>query len=127
MPGLVLQMRQRTRQDIRNIMGSEGAASDVTAMRVGITATRKLGGAVVRNRVRRRLRALAAKFLPELGRAGCDYVLIGRPLTAARPYAELCDDLRMALTKLHAGRGRPARGVLTADGRRAPRGGGRRR
>ena len=86
MPGLVLQMRQRTQRDS---MGGGAAASDVTAIRVGITATRRLGGAVVRNRVRRRLRALAAKLLPELGRPGCDYVLIGRPLTARRSHREL--------------------------------------
>lgn len=103
-------------------MGRDGAAGEVTAMRVGITATRKLGGAVVRNRVRRRLRALAAKVLPELGRSGCDYVLIGRALTAARSHPDLCNDLRVALAKVHAGRGRPSRA-----GRLAPskvRGGG---
>jgi ribonuclease P protein component len=122
MPGLLLQMRQRTQQDI---MGSEAAASDAMAMRVGITATRKLGGAVVRNRVRRRLRALAAKVLPDLGRSGCDYVLIGRPLTAARPHPDLCSDLRVALAKVHAGRGRPPRAIRPANAK-MQRGGGHR-
>jgi ribonuclease P protein component len=122
MPGLVLQMRQRTQQDI---MGSEATASDVTAMRVGITATRKLGGAVVRNRVRRRLRALAAKILPELGLSGCDYVLIGRPLTAARPHPDLCNDMRVALAKVHAGRGRAPR-VPRLAASKVRRGGGHR-
>lgn len=92
-------------------MGSGETASDVTAVRIGITATRKLGGAVVRNRVRRRLRALAALLLPELGRTGCDYVLIGRSLTAARPHPELCNDLRVALAKVHSGCGRSSRGA----------------
>lgn len=125
MPGLVLQMRQRNQRDI---MGKGEGASDVAAVRVGITATRKLGGAVVRNRVRRRLRALAVSLLPELGRSGCDYVLIGRGPTAARPYPQLCDDFRAAIVKLHAGRssrppsGRP-QGARSKGGR--PRGGGR--
>lgn len=75
-------------------------------MRVGFTATRKLGGAVVRNRAKRRLRAAAARVLAERGRPGTDYVLIARAGTVGRPYPALLADLETALRRL--GRMSPA-------------------
>lgn len=95
-PGLVLQARAREAAD-----GDDGAAG----IRLGITVSRKVGGAVQRNRARRRLRAAAREVLAEVGRPGHDYVLIGRAGTPARPYGELCADLRTAVERLH-GRGR---------------------
>jgi ribonuclease P protein component len=74
------------------------------ALRVGFTATKKLGNAVVRNRVKRRLREAARAVLPLLGAPGHDYVLIGREATVARPFAQLIDDLKRALRKVHGGR-----------------------
>lgn len=71
-------------------------------IRVGFTATRKIGGAVVRNRAKRRLREAARKLLPELGRPGFDYVLIARGGTAARPWERLLDDVKSALVRLAA-------------------------
>lgn len=68
----------------------------------GFTATRRLGGAVQRNRVKRRLRAAAAEVLPQNGRAGYDYVLIGRHAACDCPYETLLKDLRYALRKIHA-------------------------
>ncbi|MFZ4122048.1 MAG: ribonuclease P protein component [Caulobacterales bacterium] len=65
--------------------------------RFGLTATKKIGNAVVRNRARRRLRAAARALLPELGVPGVDYVLIARNGTAACPWTALLDDLRSAL------------------------------
>lgn len=71
--------------------------------RVGYTCSKKVGNAVKRNRAKRRLRAAAAAILPEAGRPGWDYVLIGRAeATAARPFALLLDDLRGALARIHA-------------------------
>jgi ribonuclease P protein component len=70
------------------------------SVRVGFTASRKVGNAVVRNRAKRRLRALAAEILPEKGRPGTDYVLIARGETGQRPYAELRADLEGALRQL---------------------------
>ena len=69
-------------------------------VRVGFTATRKIGGAVVRNRAKRRLREAARALLPLHGQAGCDYVLIARMGTATRPWGRLLDDVKTALISL---------------------------
>ena len=69
-------------------------------MRLGITVTKKMGGAVVRNRIKRRFRALAAEILPQTGFAGADHVLIGRTEAADRPFDQLSADLSRALEKL---------------------------
>jgi ribonuclease P protein component len=72
------------------------------AIRAGFTATRKVGGAVVRNRAKRRLREAARLTLPLHGRAGFDYVFIARGGTAGRPWARLLDDVKNALISLAA-------------------------
>jgi ribonuclease P protein component len=72
------------------------------AIRVGFTATRRIGGAVVRNRAKRRLREAARQMAPALGRPGCDYVLIARGGIARRPWARLLDDVKSALIRLAA-------------------------
>jgi ribonuclease P protein component len=64
---------------------------------LGLTATRKIGGAVVRNRARRRLREAARVLLPRLGLPGVDYVLVAREGTLRAPWAALLDDLGIAL------------------------------
>ncbi len=75
-------------------------------LRVGFTCSRKVGNAVARNRAKRRLRAVAREILPQTGRDGWDYVLIGRPVdTAARPFDALRADLRGALDRVHRARG----------------------
>jgi ribonuclease P protein component len=66
---------------------------------VGFTASKKVGGAVARNRAKRRLRALAAEILPVEGRPGRDYVLIARPATVTRAFDDLRADLREALAR----------------------------
>jgi len=78
----------------------EGAAPAAT-VRVGFTATRQLGGAVVRNRAKRRLRALARRVLPLCGRGGHDYVLIARAGTLSRRFSELENDLTAAVSAVH--------------------------
>jgi len=70
---------------------------------VGFTATRKLGGAVVRNRAKRRLRAAARQLAPLHGQGGHDYVLIARSGAATRPWTRLLDDVERALLSLAAG------------------------
>jgi ribonuclease P protein component len=71
-------------------------------VRVGFTASRKIGNAVARNRAKRRLRASAAATLPLLAREGHDYVLIARSATLTRPFAALIADLTKALTDIHS-------------------------
>ncbi len=93
-PGLVLQACERI------------DAPTVGPPRVGFTATRKVGNAVVRNRARRRLRAVAAALLPTLGVPGWDYVLIARDGTIRRPFPALMGDLETALGRV--ARPRPA-------------------
>ena len=69
-------------------------------MRVGFTVTRKIGGAVVRNRMKRRFRALARETLPEHGIVGADHVLIGRAGGIERDYGSLAAELKRALKKV---------------------------
>jgi ribonuclease P protein component len=86
-PGLVLQ-------------AAASPAGESAAVRVGFTASRKIGNAVARNRAKRRLRAAAAEVLTGAGRRGMDYVLIARAGTGARAYADLVADLESALRQV---------------------------
>jgi ribonuclease P protein component len=70
------------------------------AMRLGITVTKKIGNAVVRNRMKRRFRALARDVLPQQGIIGADHVIIGRASGIERDFAALRKDLVKALDKL---------------------------
>ena len=88
MPGFVLLVRPRGDED--------------QTMRIGYTVTKKIGNAVVRNRMKRRFRALVREMLPGLGVPGADHVLIGRAGGVERDYATLASDLKRALTKLAA-------------------------
>ena len=72
------------------------------AIRAGFTATRKIGGAVDRNRAKRRLREAARQMLPLHGHPGRDYVFIARGGTTARPWLRLLDDVKSALISLAA-------------------------
>ncbi|MGA9581418.1 MAG: ribonuclease P protein component [Allosphingosinicella sp.] len=86
MPGFVLLVRPRGDGDSR--------------IRLGITVTKKIGGAVVRNRMKRRFRSLARDLLPGHGIAGADHVLIGRQGGIERDFGLLGAELEKALTKL---------------------------
>lgn len=68
-------------------------------MRVGFTVTKKIGNAVVRNRCKRRLRALAREVLPTAGVVGADHVLIGRDETPTRDFGAMRADLAAALAR----------------------------
>lgn len=67
---------------------------------VGFTATKKIGGAVVRNRAKRRLREAARALVPLYGEAGADYVFIARADTPKRAWTRLLDDVKSALLRL---------------------------
>jgi len=73
---------------------------DHKLIRVGFTATKKIGNAVIRNRAKRRLRSVCLEVLPKLGQRGTDYVFIARDKTAGRPYDALLDDTQKALKSL---------------------------
>jgi ribonuclease P protein component len=88
MPSFVLLMRPR----------GDGSPT----MRVGFTVTKKIGNAVVRNRMKRRLRALARELLPVGGTAGADHVVIGRADGIERGFDDLRREFAKALTKVAA-------------------------
>ena len=69
-------------------------------IRVGFTATRKIGGAVVRNRCKRRLREAARRLLPLHGKPGHDYVFVARASLPERDWERLLDDVKSALISL---------------------------
>ena len=84
------------------VLNARDRRDGASRIRLGLTCSRKVGNAVARNRAKRRLREAARIVLPEDGRPGWDYVLIGRrEVTATRKFAELVADLRRALSRLH--------------------------
>ena len=87
-PGFVLLVRNREDGDPQK--------------RVGFTVTKKIGGAVVRNRIKRRFRALAREIIPEQGFAGADHVMIGRAGGIDRPFDQLRSELIRALQRLRS-------------------------
>ncbi|MBY4637602.1 ribonuclease P protein component [Sphingopyxis sp. XHP0097] len=85
MPGFVLLVRPR------------GDGDDTPG--VGFTVSKKVGNAVTRNRMKRRLRALARAAIPDRGIGGADHVLIGRPGGNDIVFAELAEQLDSALAR----------------------------
>ena len=73
---------------------------------MGVTATKKLGNAVTRNRIKRRLRSAFREVFVPLSGESCDYVLIGRAETARCSYVTLLDDMNSALVHLRRSGGR---------------------
>lgn len=88
-------------------------------VRIGFTVTKKTGNAVVRNRIRRRLREVARQVVPQAGYPGFDYVLVAREQALAAPFGSLLSDLGKALRKLHD----PARATRSGKSQRASHGG----
>lgn len=86
MPGFVLLVRPRDDGD--------------PMIRLGITVTKKIGNAVVRNRMKRRFRALAREVLAVDGVAGADHVLIGRAGGVERDFGDLRTELTKALGRI---------------------------
>jgi ribonuclease P protein component len=76
--------------------------TDEGGARLGFTCTKKLGNAVVRNRIRRRIKEAARLVMEEVARPGFDYVLIGRASAENRAFEALKKDIISAVSKLHA-------------------------
>lgn len=91
------------KQGTKSMMVQGRPRKDDAPLRVGFTCSKKVGNAVARNRAKRRLREAARLVLPNHGKTGWDYVLIGRnDHTAARNFEDLQRDLIYALKKLHS-------------------------
>jgi ribonuclease P protein component len=87
-------------------------------MRYGITVSKKIGKAVVRNRMKRRLRELLRAALPTQGLPDHDHVLIGRAAGIERDFHLMAQELSQALERARAGRGDPAGGHHARKGNR---------
>jgi ribonuclease P protein component len=72
--------------------------------RVGFTVSKKVGNAVERNRVRRRLREVVRHAAGDTARPGHDYVLVGRRAGLSAPFSGLLEDFKSALRRLDEGR-----------------------
>ena len=88
------------------LSGSDGgtASGEAAAPRFGFTVTKQIGNAVVRNRVRRRLKAAVTKLQAAHARPGFDYVIIARSAVVERPFAQLEGDLGEAFRRVHGRR-----------------------
>ncbi len=86
----------------------------ISAARFGFTVSKKVGGAVERNRVKRRLRALTSALPAEQTQPSFDYVLIARSAAKERSFADLKSDLDLALARVHQTPGQKRRGAKTA-------------
>lgn len=109
---------RRFRSSAVTVQVRDAATDDVEAgLRLGLTASRKVGNAVRRNRIRRRLRAAAGIALAAQADRGCDVVIVARPETLTAPFAALVADLSIALDRAKPG----GRGGRSSSGpRRRP-------
>ena len=98
-PGFTLQARRAL--DVG--LGQEVAntAPGDLASRVGFTVTKRIGNAVIRNRIKRRLREVVRENAGLLVRSGTDYVVIARQGVEMRRYNDLCKDFKLALKRVH--------------------------
>ena len=91
-PGLILQIRNHSLEEIRSRKLSD--------LRLGFTVSKKVGNAVARNRVKRRLKAVARVILMAKSPKNLDLVIIGRQNALKRPFSDLVTDLEIALKKI---------------------------
>lgn len=103
-PSFVLETRPRVAAGTSPLRAAgEGA-------RFGFTVTKKLGGAVIRNRIRRRLKAAVGLVAPELALSNHDYVVVARLAALDREFAEVKKDLERALHRVHHPAAAPRQG-----------------
>src|SRR3989344_7515368 len=89
------------------VVQARPGGDETSLVRVGFTATKRIGGAVERNRAKRRMREAARALLPEFATPGVDYVIIARGGVLKRPWVRLLDDVKSALIRLAAERAAP--------------------
>ena len=94
--------------------------NDGAGLRFGITVTKRIGNAVVRNRMKRRFRALVRELLPTHGLGDHDHVLIGREGGIERDFAVMRNELLVALERASAGKGDPPRRPRGSGGKAKP-------
>ncbi|MBA4046730.1 MAG: ribonuclease P protein component [Erythrobacter sp.] len=92
--------------------------NDGQGIRFGITVTKKIGNAVVRNRMKRRFRELLRAALPNQGLPDHDHVLIGRAGGIERDFHLLEQELAKALERARQGKGDPSGGRRPRKGNR---------
>ena len=93
-PSLLLEGKLR-------VPAADSTTVDANPARFGFTVTKKLGTAVVRNRIRRRLREVLRQGAGKLGHTGCDYVIVARDAALRRTSQALRSDLETALTQVN--------------------------
>jgi ribonuclease P protein component len=99
---LIIQMNPRPAYGPSVSASNSSGATPI--LRYGLTASKKTGNAVCRNRAKRRMRALVHDHLADHGQAGCDYILIARHNTATIAYDRLVKDFHHALKRVHLSR-----------------------
>lgn len=96
-----LKIQSKGQKWVSHGLAVQAIPNDLGIIRTGFTVTKRIDkSAVKRNRIKRRLRSVAADILPLSAKPSYDYVLVGRPLSAARSYETLCRDLTWCLGKM---------------------------
>jgi ribonuclease P protein component len=96
-----LAARSKGKKTVSRGLVVQAIENQASEWRVGLTATRKIGNAVTRNRARRRMRALARCYLVPLAQPGTDYVLIARHDTVNADWQDMAKGLQKAIHYLH--------------------------
>jgi ribonuclease P protein component len=107
-PGFLIEGRPRD-------PGAQVVSDHVCTTRFGFTVTRKLGGAVVRNRIRRRLKEVLRTRAGASAEPGFDYVIVARSQALERPFEDLGRDFERAFAHIRTAGGRKGRPALPAD------------
>ena len=93
-----LHVQKNGRKWVSKGMIVQAMENELCGKRHGFVVTKRLNkSAVIRNRIKRRLRAVARDVLPQNAKNNVDYVIIGRQETKDRHYQDLCNDLKWCL------------------------------
>ncbi len=116
MPACLIEARKRRAPEL-----SPGKTDISAGPRFGFTVTKKLGNAVTRNRIRRRLKAALSELAPLLAQDGFDYVVVARSAAFERAYSDIIADLTKAFAIIHSrGTSKPVQRARNRDGKAPP-------